>query len=141
MSDERAFLDSNVLVYLFDEDHPEKQSQAWNLVGEPGRHIVLSVQVLGEFFHVVTRKLRRPLSPSQALQATEHLGRHEVRPIDTALVRKAIRRRISSQLSYWDALIVETARDALADVLLTEDLNHGQRFGTLEVRNPFRKAD
>ena len=53
-------------------------------------------------------------------------------------MRSAVRRSASSQVSYWDALIIESALDAGAAVLLTEDLQHGQRFEALRVVNPFR---
>ena len=137
MVDERCFLDTNVLVYLFDDDFPEKQTLARQLIAERSGERVLSVQVLGEFFHVVTRKLRRPLAPEQALDAADQWGRFEVWPIHRVLVRNAMERQLASAFSYWDSLIVETAIEARATVLLTEDLQHGQRFGDLQVRNPF----
>lgn len=43
-------------------------------------------------------------------------------------------------MSYWDALIIESALDARAAVLLTEDLQHGQEFGPLRVTNPFLES-
>ncbi len=64
----RTFFDSNVLVYLFDEDYPEKKAQAQALLEketENGR-ILLSTQVLQEFYVTVTRKLELPLSPEKA---------------------------------------------------------------------------
>ncbi len=140
MNDERFFLDTNVLVYLFDEENPNKQSAASNLINQPDRQIVLSVQVLGEFFHVVTRKLKQPLSSSQAFHVANSFHRYEVRPIDSLLIRKAMERQIASELSYWDSLIVESAIDAEATFPVTEDLHHGQRFGALEIRNPFRDS-
>ena len=142
MTGERCFVDSNVLVYLFDDNFPAKQSRARELIAEGSGDLVLSVQVLGEFFHVVTRKIRRPLAPEQALRAADHLGHLEVWPVHRILVRNAMEsameRRIASKLSYWDCLIVETAIEARARVLLTEDLEDGQLFGNLRVRNPFR---
>ena len=45
-----------------------------------------------------------------------------------------------SRLSYWDSLIVETARNAGAHVLFTEDLQHGQEIGGLRIANPFADA-
>lgn len=137
MTGERRFLDSNILVYLFDEDFPEKQACARTLIADGVDDSVLSVQVLGEFFNVVTRKIRHPLAPEQALQATDEFGDFEVWPIHRLLVRNAMERSIASRLSYWDALIVETALEARATVLLTEDLQHGQAFGDLRVWNPF----
>ena len=138
MVDERCFLDSNVLVYLFDDDFPEKQALARDLLAERSGERILSVQVLGEFFHVVTRKLRRPLAPEQALEAADRLGRFEVWPVHRVLVRNAMERQLASAFSYWDSLIVETAIEARATVLLTEDLQHGHGFGDLRVLNPFR---
>ena len=138
MTGERCFVDSNVLVYLFDDNFPAKQSRARELIAEGSGDLVLSVQVLGEFFHVVTRKIRRPLAPEQALRAADHLSHFEIWPVHRILVRNAMERRIGSRLSYWDSLIVETAIEARARVLLTEDLQDGQLFGNLRVRNPFR---
>jgi predicted nucleic acid-binding protein len=40
-------------------------------------------------------------------------------------------------LSWFDALIVSAAQQAGCDVLYSEDLQHGQRFGSLRVVNPF----
>ena len=54
------------------------------------------------------------------------------------MVRAAVRRSASARLSYWDALIIESALDADAAVLLTEDLQHAQTYGRLSVVNPFR---
>ena len=138
MTAERCFLDSNVLVYLFDDDFPVKQARARELIADGSGELVLSVQVLGEFFHVVTRKIRRPLAAEHALRAADHLGHLEVWPIHRVLVRNAMERRIASRFSYWDCLIVETAIEARATILLTEDLQDGQAFGDLRVWNPFR---
>ena len=138
MTAERRFVDSNVLVYAFDDQFPGKQEQAKKVMGAPHGELVLSVQVLGEFFRVVTRKIKHPLTPKQALHAAEGLSDLKVWPIHRNLVRAAMRRTIVSRLSYWDSLIVETAIEAEATTLLTEDLQHGQVFGGLRVLNPFR---
>lgn len=61
MSAEPKFVDTNVLVYLFDNDSREKQSQARQLLKKEADNIVLSTQVLGEFYVTVTRKLAAPL--------------------------------------------------------------------------------
>lgn len=137
MTGERRFLDSNILVYLFDEDFPEKQARVRILIADRVGDLVLSVQVLGEFFNVVTRKIRHPLAPEEALQATDGFEAFEVWPIHRVLARNAMKRSLASRLSYRDSLIVETALEARATVLLTEDLQDGQRFGDLRVQNPF----
>lgn len=138
MTADLRFIDTNVLVYLFDADAPDKQATARALVAEHAEHIVLSSQILGEFYVAVTRKLARPLDPQTAQQALDDLCAFQVWPVTAELVQAAVRRSRMSKLSYWDALIVETAADSGATVLVTEDLQHGQRFGDLRVGNPFR---
>ena len=138
MNAETSFVDTNVLVYVFDDDSPRKQETARRILDEQADRVVLSTQVLGEFYVTVTRKLARPLTPSRAIEAVDALRALSVRGLGPELVRAAVRRSASSRLSYWNALIIETALDAAATVLLTEDLQHGQTFGRLRVLNPFR---
>ena len=59
----RAFFDTNVLVYLFDSDSPAKQARAREVFESEGRagNVVISTQVLQEFYVAVTRKLGKPL--------------------------------------------------------------------------------
>ena len=137
MSAELQFIDTNILVYLFDEDSPTKQSRSRDLIGNETGNFVLSPQVLGEFYVTVTRKLARPLSTDQALEAIRSLSAFRVRDIHVGLVRAAVHRSVTSQLSYWDSLIVETAIEAGATNLLTEDLQHGQDIDGLLVVNPY----
>ena len=138
MNAETSFVDTNVLVYVFDDDSPRKQQTARRLLDERADQVVLSTQVLGEFYVTVTRKLARPLAPSRAIEAVDELRALPVRGLGPELVRAAVRRSASSRVSYWDALIIESALDADASVLLTEDLQHGQAFGRLRVVDPFR---
>ena len=138
MTDERKFVDTNVLVYLFDSDSPRKQRLASELLKAEADNVVLSTQVLGEFYVAATRKLAKAVSPALARQAVEGFCAFRVEPVHAELVRAAVGRSESSLLSYWDALIVETALAAGAGVLFTEDLQHGQRFSQLRIVDPFR---
>lgn len=115
-----------------------KQARSRELLEEVADSAILSTQVLAEFYVAVTRKLGKPLPASKARAAVESLCELEVRPMHTTLVKSAIRRSQDSQLSFWDALIVETAMEADASALLTEDLQHGRQFDRLPVINPFR---
>jgi predicted nucleic acid-binding protein len=139
MNGERRFLDTNVLVYLFDIDAPEKKAAVTGLFEREGASglLILSTQVLQEFYVVVTRKLARPLAPEVAEQAVRDFATWPVRQVTPALILSAIRRSIASRLSFWDALIVETAIDAGATAILTEDLQHGQVIDGVRVVNPF----
>ncbi len=136
----RSFFDTNVLVYLFDGDSPEKQGAARELVRQEtadGR-AVLSTQVLQEFYVAITRKLAVPVPPPTALQALADLCALPVVQVDKDLVLRGARRSQAGGFSFWDALIVEAALQARATTLWTEDLQHGQKVDALRIANPFR---
>ncbi|MDX1251707.1 MAG: PIN domain-containing protein [Gammaproteobacteria bacterium] len=135
----RSFFDTNVLVYLFDEDAPEKKAKAQALlrqeVGE-GR-ATLSTQVLQEFYVAVTRKLAQPLPAEVAERAVRDLAALPLLQVDVSLIQAAIRRCRKSGFSFWDALVIETALAGGVARLLTEDLQHGQVIDGMKVENPF----
>lgn len=134
-----AVLDTDVLVYAFDRDEPVKQEAALSLIeglGMAGR-LVLSAQVLQEFYVVTTRKLSRPLDCADAQAAVEFFVQYPVVRVDESQVLAAIRRDREERVSFWDALIIESALSKGCNELLTEDLQHGRQYGNLQVRNPF----
>jgi len=134
----RAFFDTNVLVYAFDEGEPAKREVARALVEEHliGGDETLSVQVLREFYSA-TRKQSHPLSDEEAVEAVRYLAAFSPISEDAGMVIGAVRRSRELMLSFWDALIVEAALKAGADLLLTEDLQHGRVIEGLRVENPF----
>jgi predicted nucleic acid-binding protein len=133
-----AFLDTNVLVYAFDEGEPAKREVARDLVEEHlmGDDGMLSVQVLREFYSA-TRKPSYPLPDEEAAEAVRYLAAFSPISEDVGMVLGAVRRSRELVLSFWDALIVEAALKGGADRLLTEDLQHGQVIEGLRVENPF----
>ncbi|MBH0202438.1 MAG: PIN domain-containing protein [Nitrospira sp.] len=137
---ERLFLDTNVLVYLFDADDLPKQRRAQELLSdrELRAQLILSTQVLQEFYVAVTRKLAIPLDPDTACKAVQDLAAFPVVQVDTPLILLAIRRSDKAKISFWDSLIVESALVAGATVLYSEDFQNGAVFGKLRVMNPFR---
>lgn len=141
MSD-RVFVDTNVFVYLFDGDTPDKQSLARELLRELSKSaiVVLSTQVLQEFYVSVLRKLETPLPPEEARKATQDLSAYTVVQVDTPLIFRAIELSQSETLSLWDALIVRAATEAGCVRLLSEDLQDGRSFGGMRVENPFVPA-
>ncbi len=136
-----AFFDTNILVYMFESEQTEKQRRASELyerhLGDDS--VVLSAQVLNEFFAAVTRRAAAKMSISSAGRAVESLARGTVYPLDVDLTFKAIERVKRSRLNFWDAMIVESSLRAKAEVLYTEDLNHGQIIDGLRIENPFRE--
>ena len=139
MSD-KVFFDSNVPIYAYDTRDPIKQSQAQALLlaATQSQTAVLSAQVLGEFFVVVTKKIPQPLTSSEAAEAIAELGAMEVMPLDFALVQRAIATREKYGTSYWDSLIISAAERAGCVRIFSEDLNSGQFYHGIEVQNPFQ---
>lgn len=133
------FFDTNVLVYAYDSDTPDKRKTAQQLIGRHGATgtLNLSTQVLQEFYVTVTRKLKRPLTPGAARDIVADLAGFPTATIDVDLVMVAMDRSASDQLSYWDALIIESAIKAGCDVLYSEDLQAGRQIEGLTIVNPF----
>jgi predicted nucleic acid-binding protein len=139
MSGARTFFDTNVFVYLFDEDSPVKRARARRVFDEEARsgQIILSPQVLQELYVTVTRKLARPLPPRTALAALTQLSAFPLVRVDSSTILRAVRLHQSASLSFWDALIVQAALEGGCARLFSEDLQHGRRFEGLVVENPF----
>jgi predicted nucleic acid-binding protein len=133
----RSFVDTNVLVYLFDRDAPGKQQRAREILAGAGETLVISTQVLQEFYVAVTRKLATPLPAAEAESAVRDLATFDVLVVDVPLVQAAIATARTSKLAFWDALIIESARSGGCTRLFSEDLQDGQTFGRLRVENPF----
>jgi predicted nucleic acid-binding protein len=133
----KVFIDTNVLVYLFDRDAPEKQRRARAVIEREQANLTLSPQVLQEFFVTVTRKLQKPMSEADAETALRHLAAFDVVPADATLVLQAVGRCRRDKVAFWDALIVESALAGHCERLFSEDLQDGRRFGELTVVNPF----
>lgn len=137
---ERVFLDTNILVYLFDRDAPAKQRAVREFLQHlpTAEDVVISTQVLQEFYVTVTRKLTVPVKPETAAQAVNDLSTWPVVQVDPSLILSAIARSQSEHLSFWDALIVEAALAGEAHRLYSEDLQDGRTLDGLRVVNPFR---
>lgn len=135
----RSFFDTNILVYLFDNNAPAKKERAQTLLvaeTEAGR-TVFSTQVLQEFFVTVTRKLSVPLSMEDAESVIRHLSTFPIVSVEAPHIMSAIARIRLTGYSFWDSLIIETAISAGAATLYTEDLQHDQVIEDLRICNPF----
>jgi predicted nucleic acid-binding protein len=139
MSD-RFFLDTNVFIYSFDKSAPAKSRKAAQLIRDAltTQKGIISFQVVQEFFNVALRRFSQPM---QAADAAQYLNA-VFRPLlavhsSQALYAEALFLHAQSGISWFDSLIVSAAIQARCELLFSEDLQHGQRFGSLQVRNPF----
>ena len=133
----RSFVDTNVLVYADDDAAVEKQARARALIHElfASGNGVLSLQVLREYFVVVTRKLG--MSADAARRKVEIYSRFDLAGSDVVDLLAAIDLHRLHGLPLWDALVVQSALAARCGVLYSEDLQDGRQFGGLRVENPF----
>jgi predicted nucleic acid-binding protein len=140
MSD-KVFLDTNIFVYANDTNEPLKRDIALGIIREGilGSTGVISYQVVHEFFNVVLTKVRLKMPQADAERYLDNVFRRMiVVPSSLSLVSEAIRLQDRFRLSWYDSLIVAAAQHAGCSVLCSEDLQHGQQFGPLTVRDPFR---
>lgn len=133
----RSFIDTNVLVYADDGSEPGRQAVAVDLVETHLRagSGVVSTQVLQEFVHTALRKLGLPVELIRARLSLYR--RFEVVPASVDLIAQALDVQALHRISYWDALIVEAARQSGCGQLLTEDLGSGSTLAGVRVVNPF----
>ena len=143
MSDERPyqFLDTNVLVYAHDSSAGLKQQQAQNLLQQlwESRTGCLSIQVLQEFYVVATQKVAQPLESEAAARIISDLAYWRIHAPKAKDVLGAIDLQRRYQLSFWDAMIVCSAAELGCEVIWSEDLNPGQIYDRVQMRNPFEK--
>lgn len=132
------FLDTNIVVYAFDQSAPDKRDKARALmaVDQPW---AISWQVVQEFSAVALHRFAKPLSVDFLSDFTEHvLWPHcRVHP-SLALHSMALRIHQQTHYRYYDALIVSGAIESGARTLYTEDLQDNRSLGDLRIANPFR---
>lgn len=131
------FIDTNVLLYAYDRDAPEKRKIAKSIIKrawmEPGSSAI-SVQVLQEFHVNFTRKGG---SAEEAEVLIADFCHCPVIENTLAVFGLGLELRGRWQVSLWDSMILAAAHVSGARELLTEDLNHGQEYGRVRVMNPF----
>jgi len=131
------FIDTNLWVYLYAKDPPEKYGQVRQLVIGQFEQIIISTQILGELYHVLTRKNLTTPAKAQTI-VVEMATSFPVLDIDTAKVLQALDISARYQYSYWDSLVIAAALLADCQTLYSEDMQHQQVVNKkLQILNPF----
>jgi predicted nucleic acid-binding protein len=134
----KAFVDTNILVYAHTKSAGSKRERARRLVEDlwtSGRG-VLSTQVLQELCFNLQRKLHPPLSADEVRHLIQDYLSWEIVANDGSSVIQALEIEQRYRISFWDALIIQAADFCGAAVIYSEDLAHGQKYGSIEVVNP-----
>ena len=133
-----TFVDTNVLIYAVSPslEEADKRRRAQDLLVEGD--LGLSVQVLQEFYHQVTRPNRpQPLTNAQALGFLASIDGFPVQPVTLDLFRAAVDISQRYRMSYWDGAILAAAHAMGCDAVYSEDMNDQQDYVGLQVINPF----
>lgn len=136
------FVDTNILVYLFDGGSGEKHGQIKDVISQLPRLTRLSIssQVVNEFVNVVTRKIQKPLSFTDLRHIMDFLPEmFTVLPLTFSNSVQAIEIKDIYQYSYWDSLIISSALSNGCNMIFTEDMHTGQIIqDKLLIINPFK---
>jgi len=138
MSD-RAFFDTNILLYPLQENAPEKREQAHLLLARYApQQGVISYQVLQEFCNACFKRF----SPEPRRERVQGLligllEQYEVVPWSPALLPVALDIRYRYRYSWYDSLILAAAIESKCETLYSEDMQHMQKIDGLTIVNPF----
>lgn len=135
---DRVFVDTNILIYAIETagPDPQKTAAALDLIRRDG--IVISTQVLGEFYRATTSARREsPLDHQEATVWIQLWKRFDVRTVTVPHVDLALEITERHRVNYYDALILSSARMAKCGSVFSEDLDAGQDYSGVRVINPF----
>jgi len=133
------FVDTNILIYAHDTQAGIKYKKSKALLQKlwDSQRGFLSIQVLQEFYINITRHVAKPLNSDQATEIISSLSVWKVHSPTTVDVQNAIRCHQKYKISFWDAMIIQSASQLRCDQIWSEDLNHDQTYDGVKVVNPF----
>lgn len=139
MSD-RYFVDTNILMYAHDTAAGDKHARAKALVEDlwENRSGVVSTQVLQELAVNLRRKAKKPIDAKATRDIVSDYLSWQVVVNGGDSILEALELEARYQLSFWDALVIQAAQLSGAEVLYSEDLSDGQKYGSVQVINPLR---
>ena len=134
----QSFMDTNILVYAAypQEGEEWKRVIAADLLSN--EIYAVSTQVLIEFINSTTRKRKPGLSFDEVREWLNDIRFSPVIGADDGLVVEGLDLAQRYKIDFFDGLIVAAAARAGARTLYSEDLNDGQKYGSLRVVNPFK---
>lgn len=134
----KVMLDTNVIFYAATAEPADavKHSVAIEIVR--GASFVLCTQALHEFYDAATRGKSPPMSSVEALTWIEELEAFVSADLTVETVKAGAEIATRYGIRYGDGAMLAAAHQAGADTFISEDLNHGQLYGSVRVENPFK---
>ena len=137
----RAFIDTNVLVYLYSNSEKEKQTIAKNIILESDIELLISTQVLGEFTNILYRKYNYSIDAIKEA-ITDFKENFSIITITIEIVEESLDLMARYKYSYWDSLIIAAAIKSNCSILYSKDCQHNQVLEKkLKIINPFKSEN
>jgi predicted nucleic acid-binding protein len=133
----KAFFDTNIIIYLYADNEQEKQAISKDIVNNASECII-STQILNEINNVLIKKWQMASDVIKTIQKDVRLI-SEVVYISEDTIDKAIALHSKHGFSYYDCLMLASALESSCEIIYTEDMNDGQIIDdTLKIVNPFK---
>jgi predicted nucleic acid-binding protein len=137
----RFFLDANVLVYAADRAVGRRHERALDILDRAVRRdCILTLQALAEFFHVTTRK-HMVARMEAAAQLRDWTTEFPTISADSGALWTALEFSVDGRFAWWDALLLATAERQGCEIVLSEDMQDGARFGRVTILDPFLRDE
>lgn len=134
---DRVFIDSNVLIYAYSVDEPQKQ-QVFGKLLNSHETLVVSTQTINEFVNVAIKKKRLD-STTIPIAIRDFFSLLVVEIIDQKVIEKAFAVSTTYHYSYFDSLMVASAILSNCSIMYSEDMHHTHVIeDTLQIINPFK---
>ncbi|MEP7354109.1 MAG: PIN domain-containing protein [Acidobacteriota bacterium] len=136
-ANDRFFVDTNLLLYSFSANEPNKRllAEQWLSAIWPTGNAKISWQVVNEFYSNAIRKFGVPVDVARTF--TEQLVLWNPEPQTEAILKRGWYWCDTAKVNYWDSLIIAAAEQCGCRYLLSEDLQANRKFGEVEIINPF----
>ncbi|YAF98363.1 MAG: PIN domain-containing protein [Nodularia sp. CChRGM 3473] len=133
---DKIFLDTNLWIYLYAKNPPEKFQQVAEILKNNSSSLLVSTQILGELFHVLTRKKFTSKTDTITI-ILDIVNTFPIQPIKTTEVIQALEINAKYHYSYWDSLIIATALLSECSIIYSEDMQHNQLIeNKVRILNP-----
>ena len=137
---DKFFIDTNIFIYSFDNSNALKQQKAIDIISSSlyNSNGCISYQVIQEFINTATQKFINPLNKDDCKKYIVTV----LEPLCEVfsyveLFSDALDIKEGWKYSFYDSLIIAAALKANCNMLLSEDLHHGQQIRDLVISNPF----
>jgi len=127
-------VDTNVIVYLYNSDNPEKGDNAQQLIETiiTRNLAVISTQIAGELFYHLNKYLKNAKEV-----VSLYLDNWKMLEVNSLIIKEAMRAVSQYQLSYWDAQVWASAKLNQVPFIISEDVPGQNPLETVTYLNPF----